>query len=77
MSGKSIMWVILAVIVVTVGSSAVYYVDEREKAIVFSSVRSFVPTTARTSFKAPLINNVKILLLMRGFRRWIPIRSCI
>ena len=35
MSGKSIMWVILAVIVVTVGSSALYYVDEREKAIVF------------------------------------------
>ena len=35
MSGKNMMWVILAVIVVTVGSSAVYYVDEREKAIVF------------------------------------------
>ena len=35
MSGKNMMWVILAVIVVTIGSSAVYYVDEREKAIVF------------------------------------------
>ena len=60
MSGKNMMWVILAVIVVTVGSSAVYYVDEREKAIVFlfgEIVRS--NDKPGLHFKAPLINNVK------------------
>jgi len=60
MSGKNLMWVILAVIVVTVGSSAVYYVDEREKAIVFQFgeiVRS--NDNPGLHFKAPLINNVK------------------
>ena len=60
MSGKNLMWVILAVIVVTVGSSAVYYVDEREKAIVFQFgeiVRS--NDSPGLHFKAPLINNVK------------------
>ena len=60
MSGKSMMWVILAVIVVTVGSSAMYYVDEREKAIVFQFgeiVRS--NDEPGLHFKAPLINNVK------------------
>ncbi len=60
MSGKNMMWVILAVIVVTVGSSAVYYVDEREKAIVFQFgeiVRS--NDNPGLHFKAPLINNVK------------------
>ena len=60
MSGKNMMWVILAVIVVTVGSSAVYYVDEREKAIVFQFgeiVRS--NDSPGLHFKAPLINNVK------------------
>ena len=60
MSGKNMMWVILAVIVVTVGSSAVYYVDEREKAIVFQFgeiVRS--NDKPGLHFKAPLINNVK------------------
>ncbi|MBD84078.1 MAG: protease modulator HflC [Acidiferrobacteraceae bacterium] len=60
MSGKNMMWVILAVIVVTVGSSAMYYVDEREKAIVFQFgeiVRS--NDKPGLHFKAPLINNVK------------------
>ena len=60
MSGKSMMWAILAVIVVAVGSSAVYYVDEREKAIVFQFgeiVRS--NDEPGIHFKAPLINNVK------------------
>ena len=60
MSGKNMMWIILAVIAVTVGSSAVYYVDEREKAIVFQFgeiVRS--NDNPGLHFKAPLINNVK------------------
>lgn len=60
MSGKSMMWTILAVIVVAIGSSAVYYVDEREKAIVFQFgeiVRS--NDEPGIHFKAPLINNVK------------------
>ena len=35
MSGKNMMWTILVVILVSLGASAVYYVDEREKAIVF------------------------------------------
>ena len=60
MSGKSMMWAILAVIVVAIGSSTVYYVDEREKAIVFQFgeiVRS--NDEPGIHFKAPLINNVK------------------
>jgi len=60
MSGKNMMWIILAVIIVTVGSSAVYYVDEREKAIVFQFgeiVRS--NDEPGIHFKAPLINNVR------------------
>ena len=60
MSGKSMMWTILAVIVVAIGSSTVYYVDEREKAIVFQFgeiVRS--NDEPGLHFKAPLINNVK------------------
>jgi membrane protease subunit HflC len=60
MSGKSMMWIIVAVIVVAVGSSTVYYVDEREKAIVFQFgeiVRS--NDEPGFHFKAPLINNVK------------------
>ena len=60
MSGKSMMWIIVAVIVVAIGSSTVYYVDEREKAIVFQFgeiVRS--NDEPGIHFKAPLINNVK------------------
>ena len=60
MSGKSMIWIILAVIVVAVGSSTVYYVDEREKAIVFQFgeiVRS--NDEPGFHFNAPLINNVK------------------
>ena len=60
MSGKSMIWIILAVIVVAVGSSTVYFVDEREKAIVFQFgeiVRS--NDEPGFHFKAPLINNVK------------------
>jgi membrane protease subunit HflC len=48
------------VIIVAVGSSTVYYVDEREKAIVFQFgeiVRS--KDTPGLHFKAPLINNVR------------------
>ncbi len=60
MSGKNMMWIILAVIAVTVGSSAVYYVDEREKAIVFQ-FGEIVRSNDRPGLhlKAPLINNVK------------------
>jgi membrane protease subunit HflC len=60
MSGKNMMWIILAVIAVTVGSSAVYYVDEREKAIGFQ-FGEIVRSNDRPGlhFKAPLINNVK------------------
>lgn len=60
MSGKNMMWIILAVIAVTVSSSAVYYVDEREKAIVFQ-FGEIVRSNDRPGlhFKAPLINNVK------------------
>ena len=60
MSGKSMIWIILAVIVVAVGSSTVYFVDEREKAIVFQFgeiVRS--NDEPGLHFKSPLINNVK------------------
>ena len=60
MMGKNMMWIVLLVIVVAVGSSAVYYVDEREKAIVFQFgeiVRS--NDEPGFHFKTPLINNVK------------------
>ena len=60
MMGKNMMWIVLLVIVVAVGSSAVYYVDEREKAIVFQFgeiVRS--NDDPGFHFKTPLINNVK------------------
>ncbi len=60
MSGKNMMWIILAVIAVAVGSSTVYYVDEREKAIVFQFgeiVRS--NDQPGLHFKAPIINNVQ------------------
>jgi membrane protease subunit HflC len=60
MKGKNMMWIVLLVIVAAVGSSAVYYVDEREKAIVFQFgeiVRS--NDEPGFHFKTPLINNVK------------------
>ena len=60
MMGKNMMWILLLVIVGAVGSSAVYYVDEREKAIVFQFgeiVRS--NDEPGFHFKTPLINNVK------------------
>ena len=60
MSGKKMIWVVVLVIIVAVGSSTVYYVDEREKAIVFQFgeiVRS--KDTPGLHFKAPLINNVR------------------
>ena len=60
MMGKNMMWIVLLVIVAAVGSSAVYYVDEREKAIVFQFgeiVRS--NDEPGFHFKTPLINNVK------------------
>ncbi len=60
MSGKNMMWTILVVILVSLGASAVYYVDEREKAIVFQFgeiVRS--NDEPGLHFKAPLINNVQ------------------
>jgi len=60
MSGKNMMWIILVGIAVAVGSSTVYSVDEREKAIVFQFgeiVRS--NDQPGLHFKAPLINNVR------------------
>ena len=60
MMGKNMMWIVLLVIVAAVGSSAVYYVDEREKAIVFQ-FGEIVRSTDEPGFhfKTPLINNVK------------------
>ncbi len=60
MMGKNMMWIVLLVIVTAVGSSAVYYVDEREKALVFQ-FGEIVRSTDEPGFhfKTPLINNVK------------------
>jgi membrane protease subunit HflC len=60
MMGKNMMWIVLLVIVAAVGSSAVYYVDEREKAIVFQ-FGEIVRSTDEPGFhfKTPLINNVQ------------------
>jgi membrane protease subunit HflC len=60
MIGKQLMWIVLLIIVIAVGSSAVYYVDEREKAIVFQFgeiVRS--NDEPGLHFKTPLINSVR------------------
>ncbi len=60
MSGKSLITLLLLVIAVTLGASSVYYVDQREKAIVFQFgeiVRS--NDEPGIHFKAPLINNVR------------------
>ena len=60
MSGKNLITLVLLVIAVTLGVSSVYYVDQREKAIVFQFgeiVRS--NDEPGIHFKAPLINNVK------------------
>ncbi len=60
MSGKNLITLVLLVIAVTLGASSVYYVDQREKAIVFQFgeiVRS--NDEPGIHFKAPLINNVK------------------
>ncbi|MHC8604640.1 protease modulator HflC [Arenicellales bacterium IMCC58067] len=60
MSGKSLITLVLLVIAVTLGASSVYYVDQREKAIVFQFgeiVRS--NDEPGIHFKAPLINNVR------------------
>lgn len=58
--GKNMIWIVLLVIVTAVGSSAVYYVDEREKALVFQ-FGEIVRSTDEPGFhfKTPLINNVK------------------
>ena len=60
MMGKQMMWIVLLVIVAAVGSSAVYYVDEREKAIVFQ-FGEIVRSTDEPGFhfKTPLINSVR------------------
>jgi membrane protease subunit HflC len=60
MMGKNMIWIVLLVIVTAVGSSAVYYVDEREKALVFQ-FGEIVRSTDEPGFhfKTPLINNVK------------------
>ena len=60
MMGKNMMWIVLLVIVTAVGSSAVYTVDEREKALVFQ-FGEIVRSTDEPGFhfKTPLINNVK------------------
>ena len=60
MSGKKIFLLVVLVIALTIGLSAVFTVDEREKAIVFQFgeiVRS--KDEPGLHFKAPLINNVK------------------
>ena len=60
MSGKSLITLVLLVIAVTLGASSVYFVDQREKAIVFQFgeiVRS--NDEPGIHFKAPLINNVR------------------
>ena len=60
MSGKSLITLVLLVIAATLGASSVYYVDQREKAIVFQFgeiVRS--NDEPGIHFKAPLINNVR------------------
>ena len=60
MSGKNLITLVLLVVAVTLGVSSVYYVDQREKAIVFQFgeiVRS--NDEPGIHFKAPLINNVK------------------
>ena len=60
MMGKKMMWIVLLIIVAAVGSSAVYVVDEREKALVFQ-FGEIVRSTDEPGFhfKTPLINNVK------------------
>ena len=60
MSGKSLISIVVLVIAVTLGLSSVYFVDQREKAIVFQFgeiVRS--NDDPGLHFKAPLINNVQ------------------
>ena len=60
MSGKSLISIVVLVIAVTLGLSSVYFVDQREKAIVFQFgeiVRS--NDNPGLHFKAPLINNVQ------------------
>ena len=60
MSAKGMMSIVVLVILATLGSSAVYFVDQREKAIVFQFgeiVRS--NDSPGLHFKTPLINNVQ------------------
>jgi membrane protease subunit HflC len=60
MKGKNLFIVVLIVLAVTVITSSIYYVDEREKVIVFQFgeiVRS--NDKPGIHFKAPFINNVK------------------
>ena len=60
MRGKGLLIVILIVILGALGSSAVYLVDEREKAIVFQFGEIVASSEeAGLYFKVPLINNVK------------------
>ena len=60
MRGKGLVILILIVILGALGSSAVYIVDEREKAIVFQ-FGEIVAASERAGiyFKVPIINNVK------------------
>jgi len=60
MRGKGLVILILIVILGALGSSAVYIVDEREKAIVFQ-FGEIVASSERAGiyFKVPIINNVK------------------
>jgi membrane protease subunit HflC len=59
MSSKSILGVVVIVILGVLGSSAVYVVDEREKAIVFQ-FGEIVSSSEKAGlyFKLPVINNV-------------------
>ncbi|MED5408236.1 MAG: protease modulator HflC, partial [Pseudomonadota bacterium] len=59
MSSKSMLGIVIIVILGVLGSSAVYVVDEREKAIVFQ-FGEIVSSSEKAGlyFKLPVINNV-------------------
>ena len=76
MSGKNLITLVLLVIAVTLGASSVYYVDQREKAIVFQFgeiVRS--NDEPGIHFKAPLINNVRFFDARVSIEGWIAERA--
>ncbi|NKB77030.1 MAG: protease modulator HflC [Gammaproteobacteria bacterium] len=60
MNGKALIFVVLAAILGAVGMSSIYFVDERERAIVFR-FGEIVDSTVEPglNFKTPFINNVQ------------------